>query len=96
MEPEGAILPEARINHFTLPTFRSKITYNLWNKNLTNFKIFPEMMVFNEREIIRKIRVMINSGLKYTKAKMQFDIKQVEQKRKILIIIFRQSDPELV
>lgn len=88
MEPEGAILPEARINHFTSPTFKSKITYNLWSTDLTNFDVFPEMMVFNEREIIRKIRTMKNSGLKFTKAKMKFDMKQVQQNRKHYKLIF--------
>ena len=86
MEPEGAFLPELRINHFSLATFRSKITYQQWNKNLSKFDVFENMMIFDEKKTKESILVMKSSGLKFTKAKIEFDMKQVEQNRKFLMI----------
>lgn len=79
MEPEGAYLPDVRVNHFSYATFRSKITFNLWNKNLKQYSVFDNMMIFNERETKRKIYAMKTSGLKFTKAKVQYDMDLVRQ-----------------
>ena len=82
LEPEGTILPKNRINHFSFPSFRSKITFNLWEKDLEHYDVFQKMRIFNEEEIIRRIRIMKTSGLKFTKAKFMSDLNQVEQNSK--------------
>lgn len=82
LEPEAAVLPTARISHLIHPSFRSKITFNTWMKDLTNHNVFNNMMIFDEKETLRRIRVMKHSGLKFMKAKFLHDIKIVEQNSK--------------
>lgn len=82
MEPEGAYLPESRISHFSVPALRSRVTYNLWKKSLKDYDVFQNMMIFDERKTLKRIRVMKTSGLKFTKAKMIYDMNQVHQNSK--------------
>lgn len=85
IEPESTVLPPVRLSHFTIPSFRSKITYNQWNNNLKGFNVFSNMMIFDEREIKRKITVMKTSGLKVTQAKIAFDLNQLQQSSKHVV-----------
>jgi hypothetical protein len=94
MEPEGAHLPDIRINHFSYATFRSKVTFNLWNKKLKEYKVFGNMMIFDERETKRRIDVMKTSGLKFTKAKVLYDMDLVHQNSRCWWIKFRGSEWE--
>ena len=82
IEPENTILPPVRLTHFTIPTIKSKITYNLYSKNLSNFDVLNNMMIFDEKDTIRKIKVMKSSGLKVTQAKIAYDLRQLKQSSK--------------
>lgn len=88
IEPESTTLPSVRLTHFTTPTFKSKITYNLYSKDLQNYNVFDNMMIFDERETKRKIWVMKSSGLKVTQAKIAFDLRQLQQSSNLQLFIF--------
>lgn len=51
--------------------------------SLENYDVFSKMMIFNEKDTLRRIRVMKHSGLKFTKAKFMHDLNIVQQNRKL-------------